>query len=316
MKNILVVLLVILLALNGCVSLKKYNDLKTETAGLQQRNEALGSELGALKTQVAQCHRNAEHLHAKGMEAIKKSHYDEALDYLEQLLERYPSDPLAPSAAEKVSELKKISTGNYQKITKTMDSLKDPRAKIDLIDKEMDERYLAPMEIRKLSRKKESVLHDLKLQEDMLRHVIVEDDPTQGLKYYRSTRPSIQQAGYEKSFYVELYFVQDASGKKNFRLKTRYAGNSWISYDMIVIRGDNGAQAEVICKYPEKLSNMSDEKIYEWSDNDIDDDKVNRIAKAHSITVRFHGGYRYSFSLNEDQMLAFREIVRKYHSLK
>jgi len=327
MKKILPIMLILFLSLNGCVSLKKYNDLKTryekETAGFEERSKSLESELGVqrarnefLNREVARFHRDAEHLHAKGMEAFGIGHYDEALEYLEQVVEKYPADPLARPSAAKIAELKKISTDNYQKISKAVDGLKDHRAKIDLIERELDDRYLAPRDIQRLILKKEALLLDLKLQEEMMKHTIVEDDPTQRVKYYRSTRPSLQQAGYEKSFYVELYFIQDASGKKNFRLRTRYVGNRWISYDMIIIRGDNGTQAEIVCKYPEKLSSMSDEKIQEWSDNDIDDEKVTRIAKAHSINVRFHGGYRYAFNLNDEQMLAFREIVRRYNSLK
>ena len=34
--------------------------------------------------------------------------------------------------------------------------------------------------------------------------------------------------------------------------------------------------------------------------------------KSNSITVTFKGGNRYTFEMNEQQLTAFREVVKKY----
>jgi hypothetical protein len=53
--------------------------------------------------------------------------------------------------------------------------------------------------------------------------------------------------------------------------------------------------------------------VTEWSDNEIaEDDKITRLAKSNSITVTFKGGNRYTFEMNEQQLTAFRELVKKF----
>jgi hypothetical protein len=57
--------------------------------------------------------------------------------------------------------------------------------------------------------------------------------------------------------------------------------------------------------------------ITEWSDDEIaDDDKVSRLARSNSIGVQFKGGYKYTFEMNEEEIAAIRDLVRKYQSLK
>jgi hypothetical protein len=57
--------------------------------------------------------------------------------------------------------------------------------------------------------------------------------------------------------------------------------------------------------------------VTEWSDNEIaEDDKINRLAKSNSITVTFKGGNRYTFEMSEQQLTAFREVVKKFQVTK
>ena len=141
------------------------------------------------------------------------------------------------------------------------------------------------------------------------------DDPTQSTRYYRSTRNLSQEIDRNKSFYVELYVAQHYSGKKILRLKTQYFGNKWISYDTVALKGD-GVQLEIICKYPDKMASMNNERIHEWSDNEVDEEKMIKIAKAETITARFNGGYKYALVLDDEQMTSFKEIVKKFQTIK
>jgi hypothetical protein len=84
-----------------------------------------------------------------------------------------------------------------------------------------------------------------------------------------------------------------------------------------VLQGDNGTRVEVKSFHPRKQSAVEGDGIAEWSDDEIaDEEKVNRLARSNSISVQFKGGYKYSFEMDEEEIAAFRELVRKYQSLK
>ncbi|MFB3926000.1 MAG: coiled-coil domain-containing protein [Syntrophales bacterium] len=330
MRYVFYSLLLLFSAVAGCVPLSKYNELKTTNAQLNQEitrlketRDALNSEIVVLKRkneavdqEISRLKNLAQYYFKKGMESYQEENFHDALDYFEKLTDRYPTDPLAEPAGNKIAEIKTLSKTNYNKILKAAEVIKDLKAKIELIDRGMDENFLTGFDFEKLTQRRESLANELKILEEMNAHILTEDDPTQSLRYYRTTHSTLQQVGFDKSFHVELYVIHHYSGKKDLRLRTRYIGNKWISYDTVILRSDNGVQAEVFCKYPEKLSSMNDDRIYEWSDNDIDDDKVVKMAKAHSISVRFNGGFRYTFNLNDQQLLGFKDIIRKYQSLK
>ncbi len=306
---------------NGCVSLKKHNELKDRNAGLEkesaelkQRNASLAEENARLKTEVSQFRGGAEVFYKQGIMSYEQGDLYDAIDQFEKLLDRYPGDTRAAPAHEKVAEIKALSARNYQKILKSADGIKDLKGKIDYLDKEADETFLTATDLDRLSQKREAYAADYKLLDEASKHIIIEDDPTRSVRFYRTTRFVGQHIGSDKSFFVEIYAVQHYAGKKDLRIRTRYVGNSWISYDTVSLRGD-GVQVEVICKYPEKLSNMSGDRIYEWSDNDVDDEKMIRMFKG-PITVRFSGGYKYTLVMNDEQMLAFREMIRKFQTLK
>jgi len=234
------------------------------------------------------------------------------MEQYEKLLDRFPASSLIPQAREKMAEISNLSSASAGKILRTAESSRDPHSRVMIIDREMQGTYLTAEDRERILKRREVY----RLQEEANRHILVEDDPTQSQRIYRTTRSTVQDVSYDKSFYVEIYIVHYYSGKRDLRIKTRYIGDKWISYDTVSLRGENGSHADIVCKYPEKLSNIIDERLYEWSDNDIEDEKAVKLARAGVITVRFSGGYRYTFEMSDEQMLAFREIVRKYQSLR
>jgi tetratricopeptide (TPR) repeat protein len=318
MKKI-IILLLILGFLSGCVSLKKYNELQKELSDLKQKNEVTGNDVRLLKQknetltrELQQGRQTAEFLYKTGIDFHGQKLYDRAMEHFEKLLDRFPASSLAPQAREKIAEISSFSAASADKILKTAESARDPHSRVMIIDREMQGTYLTQEDRERILKRREVY----RLQEEVNRHILIEDDPTQSQRIYRTTRSTIQEVAYDKSFYLEIYIIHHYSGKRDLRIKSRYIGDKWISYDTVSLRGENGSHAEIVCKYPEKLSNIIDERLYEWSDNDIEDEKAVKLARAGVITVRFSGGYRYTFEMSEEQMLAFKEIVRKYQSLR
>ncbi len=318
MKRIIIILIIAGCA-SGCVSLKKHNELKKELADLRQKSQTISTDAGLLKQkndalnrEIQQIRQPAEYYFRAGMDAYGQKQFDRAAENFEKLLDRYPTDSMAPQAREKMAEIAVLSSANYDRIVKSAEAARDFRTKVDIIDRAMDAVYLTKEDTERLLKKRDAY----KTQEDSSRHIFVEDDPTQSVKVYRTTRSTQQKVGYDKTFYVEFYAVQHYAGKKDLRLRTRYIGDKWISYDTVTIRGENGVHMDVVCKYPEKLSNMAQERVYEWSDNDIDDDKVIKLSKSNAVSIRFSGGYKFSFDLTPEQIQGLRDVVRKYQSLK
>jgi len=318
MKKI-IILVILFGLLSGCVSLKKYNELQKELSDIKQKNEMTSKDARLLKQknealtqELQQSRQTAEFLYKAGTEFYDQKQYDRAMDHFEKLLDRFPANSLATQAREKIAEISALSSSKAGKILKAAEGARDLHSRIEIIDRGMNKAYLTREDVEQLSKKRDLY----KSQEETNRHILVEDDPTQSRRVYRTTRPTIQRVGHDKSFQVEIYIVQHYAGKRDFRIKTRYTGDKWISYDVVTLRGENGTHAEIVCKYPEKLSNMIQERIYEWSDNDIEDEKVIKLSKAGTITVRFSGGYKYTFEMTEEQLHALREIVRKYQSLR
>jgi tetratricopeptide (TPR) repeat protein len=322
MKKVLI-LLVLAGFLSGCVTSRKYDELKKELTDYRQKNETISSDVKLLKQknedmvrELQKIRQVPEYYFRTGTDFYSKGQYGLALESFEKLVDRYPTDNLASQALARIAEITALSSSNYEKILKTAENSRDLRTRLETIDREMGSLYLTKADSGRLLKKRDEYLDELKASEEAARHILVEDDPTQSLKTYRTTRSTLRRIGYNKSFYVEIYAVHHYSGKKNLRLRTRYAGDKWISYDSLSIRGDNGVHADVVCKYPEKLSSMVGDRVSEWSDNDIDDDKVLKLSKSNTVTVRFSGGYKYTFEMTDEQLLSLREIIRKYHSLR
>ncbi len=303
--------------LSGCVSQQKYDDLQAQNLEftkrvheLEQKNDTLNRELDAYHQAARFYYKTGEDLYAQGR-------YGDALEAFDKLTDRFPTSPLVPSAEEKITAMKNMSTANYEALLKSLEAQTTVRAKIDLMDRELKGTYFTKEHAAALTERKVKLQHESETQRHMIRHIVVEDDQTRKAIFYRTTKPVEQQVGYDKKFYVELYIVQKYTGKKSYRLKTRFSAPDYLSYDMVILQGDNGTRVEVKSVHPRKQSAVEGDGIAEWSDDEIaDDEKVNRLARSNSISVQFKGGYRYSFEMDEEEIAAFREVVRKYQSLK
>jgi len=310
-------ILSICLLLSGCVSQQKYDDLQTQNLELAKRVHELKQENDTLNKELDAYHQAAQFYYKSGGDFYAEGRYGDALEAFDKLTDRFPTSPLVPSAEEKIAAIKKMSTANYETLLKSLQAQTTARAKIDLLDRELKEKYFTKEHAAALTEKKLKLQHDSETQKHMTRNIVVEDDQTRKAIFYRTTKPVEQQVGYDKKFYVELYVVQKYSGKKSYRLKTRFSAPDYLSYDTVVLQGDNGNRVEVKSVHPRKQSAVEGDGIVEWSDDEItDEEKVNRLARSNSISVQFKGGYKYSFEMDEEEIAAFRDLVRKYQSLK
>jgi hypothetical protein len=202
-----------------------------------------------------------------------------------------------------------------------VEGTRDLRGRIDLIDREMKATFLTKDLADKLLTLRESLRQDLEgeleAQREISRNILIEDDPIKSWKVYRSTRMLTQPIGEDRKFFVEIYFIQRYTGKKFYKVKTRYQAPEYLSYESVTLQGQNGTKLTIDTIYPQKQSMVDSDGVTEWSDNEIaEDDKINRLAKSNSITVTFKGGNRYTFEMNEQQLTAFREVVRKYQIIR
>lgn len=308
---------IICLLLPGCVSQQKYDDLQTRNVELGKRVHELEQEKDTLNRELEVYHKAAQFYYKSGQDFYGEGRYADALEAFDKLTDRFPTSPLVPSAEEKIKAIKDVSTANYETLLKSLQAQTTARAKIDLLERELKEKYFTKEHAAALTERKLKLQHDSETQKHMTRNIVVEDDQTRKAVFYRAAKPVEQTVGYDKKFYVELYAVQRYSGKKSYRLKTRFSAPDYLSYDMVVLQGDNGTRLEVKSVHPRKQSSVSGDGIAEWSDDEItDEEKLSRLARSNSISVQFIGGYKYSFEMDEEEIAAFREVVRKYQSLK
>lgn len=310
-------LLVCAFLLSGCVSYKKFEDLQLENDRLnkelllsRQQSETLSDELKQLKDL-------SDFYYRTGMGLYGEKRYGDALEKFQTLVDRFPTSQHAAAAGEKISEIRNLALNNYQKIVKSVETTRDLRGRIELIDREMKSAFLTKDLSEKLVALREEMRSELdgelEAQRDISRHILIEDDPIKSWKVYRSTRSLAQQIGEDRKFYVEIYFVQRYTGRKFYKVKTRYEAPEYLSYESVTLQGQNGMRLTIDTIYPQKQSSVDADGINEWSDNEVaEEDKIAKLAKSQSITVTFKGGNRYTFEMSEQQLSALREVVRKY----
>ena len=317
----IVLLLFCVFLLSGCVSYKKFEDLQLDNERLnkelqlsRQQNEALNQDLKQLKDL-------SDFYYQTGMQLYGEKKYGEALEKFQTLVDRFPTSTHSSSASEKIAEIRNLALNNYQKIFQSVEATRDLRGRIELIDREIKSTFLTKDLTDKLLAVREALREDLEgeleAQRDISRHILIEDDPIKSWKVYRSTRTLTQQVGEDRKFFVEIYFIQRYTGKKFFKIKTRYQAPEYLSYESVTLQGQNGTKLTVDTIYPQKQSMIDSDGVTEWSDNEVaEDDKILRLAKSNSITVTFKGGNRYTFEMNEQQLSAFREVVKKYQATR
>jgi hypothetical protein len=299
------------------VSYKKFEDLQLENARLNQELVLARQQSESLSQELKQFKELSDFYYESGMQLYGEKKYGEALEKFQTLVDRYPTSPRAAGAQEKIAEIRNLALNNYQKIIKSVEGTRDLRGRIDLIDRETKSTFLTKEQADKLLVLREEMRQELEgeleAQREISRNILIEDDPIKSWKAYHSTRPLFQQGGEGRKFFVELYFVQRYTGKKFFKLKTRYEAPEYLSYESVTLQGQNGTKLTVDTIYPQKQSSVDSDGINEWSDNEIaEEDKIVKLAKSNSITVTFKGGNRYTFEMNDQQLAAFREVVRKY----
>ena len=324
MYRIVIIILALLLCalfLSGCVSYQRFEDLQLENSKLnqeillsRQQNEALAQELKQFKEL-------SDFYYQAGTQLYSEKKYAEALEKFQTLVDRYPTSPHAAGANEKIAEIRNLALNHYQKIIESVGGTKDLRGRIDLIDREMKATFLTKDLADKLLVLREGIREELdgelEAQREISRNILIEDDPIKSWKVYRSTRMLTQPIGEDRKFFVELFFIQRYTGKKFYKVKTRYQAPEYLSYESVTLQGQNGTKLTIDTIYPQKQSMVDSDGVTEWSDNEIaEDDKINRLAKSNSITVTFKGGNRYTFEMNEQQLNAFRDVVRKYQIIR
>ena len=309
--------LICALLLSGCVSYKKFEDLQVDNERLnkelllsRQQNETLAEELKQLKDL-------SDFYYRTGMGLYGEKRYGDALEKFQTLVDRFPTSQHAAEAGDKIAEIRNLALNHYQKIVKSVEATRDLRGRIELIDREMKSVFLTKELNEKLLALREELRTELEgeleTQRDIVRHILIEDDPIKSWKVYRSTRNLAQQIGEDRKFFVEIYFVQRYTGRKFYKVKTRYEAPEYLSYESVTLQGQNGTRLTIDTIYPQKQSSVDSDGINEWSDNEVaEDDKIAKLAKSHSITVTFKGGNRYTFEMSEQQLAAIREVVRKY----
>jgi hypothetical protein len=320
MQRIVLFILCVFL-LSGCVSYKKFEDLQLENDRLNKELLVSQQQSAALAQDLKQLKDLADFYYQSGMQLYGEKKYGEALEKFQTLVDRFPTSTHASGAGEKIAEIRNLALNNYQKIVQSVETTRDLRGRVELIDREMKSTFLTKDLTDKLLAVREALREDLdgelEAQRDISRHILIEDDPIKSWKVYRSTRMLTQQIGEDRKFYVELYFIQRYTGKKFFKLKTRYQASEYLSYESVTLQGQNGTKLTVDTIYPQKQSMIDSDGVTEWSDNEItEDDKIIRLAKSNSITVTFKGGNRYTFEMNEQQLTAFREVVKKYQATR
>jgi hypothetical protein len=320
-RIVIVPLLVCALLLSGCVSYKKFEDLQLENSKLNQELLLSRQQNDTLAQDLKQFRELSDFYYQSGMQLYTEKKYGEAQEKFQTLVDRYPTSPHAAGANEKIAEIRNLALNHYQKIIESVEATRDLRGRIDLIDREMKTTFLTKDLADKLLTLRESLRQDLEgeleAQREISRNILIEDDPIKSWKVYRSTRMLTQPIGEDRKFFVEIYFIQRYTGKKFYKVKTRYQAPEYLSYESVTLQGQNGTKLTVDTIYPQKQSMVDSDGVTEWSDNEIaEDDKINRLAKSNSITVTFKGGNRYTFEMNEQQLTAFREVVRKYQIIR
>jgi outer membrane murein-binding lipoprotein Lpp len=320
-RIVIVPLLVCALLLSGCVSYKKFEDLQLENSKLNQELLLSRQQNDTLAQDLKQFRELSDFYYQSGMQLYTEKKYGEAQEKFQTLVDRYPTSPHAAGANEKIAEIRNLALNHYQKIIKSVEGTRDQRGRIDLIDREMKTTFLTKDLADKLLTLRESLRQDLEgeleAQREISRNILIEDDPIKSWKVYRSTRMLTQPIGEDRKFFVEIYFIQRYTGKKFYKVKTRYQAPEYLSYESVTLQGQNGTKLTIDTIYPQKQSMVDSDGVTEWSDNEIaEDDKINRLAKSNSITVTFKGGNRYTFEMNEQQSTAFREVVRKYQIIR
>lgn len=161
-------------------------------------------------------------------------------------------------------------------------------------------------------------LNSIEAAKTVEQYITKDFDRFQKITWYETTRNCDKQVGSYTTFIVEFYLGVTESGKKLFRLRSKYLDEQsdyhdaqWIFYEAVKLLGDDGTQLVVKTDYPQKQTDNGSYGVKEWSDNPVDKETVLKLANCKRVDVRFQGKYTYDFQMTPDQLNALKEIVEQ-----
>lgn len=307
--------------------LKKNDSLQTTTNQLQQKNETITATVKRLQLDSAYTSSELEELTRKYTVATRTSEYyhQEGFDYLEEkkpaqayssflkAKRKQPGSHMAIAADKELNKLEQESHKQLNRILTLAQKETLVQNKIAVIDREQEQVFLSESDKDKLRKKYVEYTKEYEAE----RYITVEDDKMQSCYFYETSRNTFQQVS-GVSLNINIYIVKNYSGRKNLRIRSKYGAESWMFYKSIAIRGSKGTKVTIQTDYPEKKTDNDSYGVREWSDNPVNTtikNKLIKIAQSENIFVRFDGKYRYDMMLNEEQLKAFKEIIKKYKKI-
>ncbi len=321
-------IIALILFFSGCAAkkeLQKDNSrLEAELSIKQNENimltyeiEKLSKEIEKLKESLKEVNlkyenatRTADYYFQKGCNSLNDKDYKTAYKYFHLILDQYPNSNLINTTKEKLKQLENISNENIKALQNKIQNL-GLKEKISIIRHAKRDDFFSFSDSIKLDNNYQAYV--AKHEEE--KHVSIKEDKMQSCYFIETTRNTLQNTWPGVGLKFEIYIVKPYAHKKYFRLRTEYQSSDWLFYEKVIIRGSNDVQIEVATKYPDKKTDSRSSGVTEWSDNYISSDlekKILKISESDNVSVRYVGNYVSEITLNEEQRLAFKEIVQHF----
>lgn len=285
----------------------KVNVLTAQNTELQNEIKELKQKNSELKSEVDDLVFGPEAMLLNALAAYNTSDLDRANKIIVELFQKYPG-----------KRMNKEYMDAFDKISLAFE---------DMQMKKRKEEEKRQAEKRREEEKRQADKE--KKEAEMLAMIDKKYDIMQEITWYKTKRDckyTLSRFKYvdasNKYYCVELYFGKKDNGLFLLRLESRFYdatdSHTWIFYEKVQLKGDNGVNVFVETKYPEKESEVGNGSITEWSDNYVGDmdNQFIKLAKANTIRVKFYGKYPYEFDMNEEQLNAFKDIISLYESMR
>ena len=103
MKNLLLIITVLGL-ISGCY--------KTEFESEKIENQKLRVQVQQLESEIRQFRETAQFNYGSGTDAIARKQYDEAKQFFQTIIDRFPNDPLVPKAMKALTNIAELVASN------------------------------------------------------------------------------------------------------------------------------------------------------------------------------------------------------------
>lgn len=261
-----------------------YSKLKEETNLLNKENATLQTKVKILEERVDSLNNSPENLFSKSFDLFNNEKYAECIRLLNELKGRYPQ-----------WEAKEVANRLYK-----------AKNELAIIEKE----------------KKRIAEEKAKFEKELDENITTSYDEFQKTTFYETRRNTTYNRNNNVSFNIEIYMGKNDSGRKYFRLRSKYYDQrsdyhdtQWIFYEKVQLLTDNGANITVNTKYPNKQSDSGSYGLKEWSDDPVSTEDVLKFSNAIIVKVRFTGKYSYDFDMTDDQLKSLKEIIAKYERI-